>query len=63
MKCKGCGKHPDEIFEYVFGAEELGITPEEYVKNEEGTYNHLAKLFWCTECYVIAGTPKGKAQP
>ena len=59
--CKGCGKEPHEIREYVIFAQELDITPEQYVINEEGTYNKRTKLFYCTDCYMKAGMPLGIA--
>lgn len=59
--CKRCGKEPHLIEEYVSAAEELGVTPEEYVINEEGTYNKRSKKFYCTSCYIKAGMPQGWA--
>jgi len=61
MKCRGCGKHPRQKFEYCLAAAENGTSPEEYVACEEGTHNPRAKLFWFTSCYIKAGMPKGKA--
>lgn len=56
MKCRGCGKAPHEIEEYVIEAKEEGVTPEQWVKDNEGTYD-LAQRFWCTLCYIKAGCP------
>lgn len=61
MTCKECGRHPEEIPEYVFEAEREGITPEEYVRREEGTYNSETGYFYCTDCYITLGMPLGKA--
>jgi aspartate carbamoyltransferase regulatory subunit len=61
IKCKRCGKHPNELSEYIECAEEEGITPDEYVVREEGTYNEKTGLFYCTPCYVKVGMPLGKA--
>jgi hypothetical protein len=55
--CIGCNKHPDEIEEYVETARDEGMTPDEYVREEEGTYNKSNGHFLCTTCYVNAGMP------
>lgn len=59
--CKGCGKSPDEIPEYVLLANELELTPNLAVITEEGTYNRRTGRFYCTDCYIKAGMPLGKA--
>jgi hypothetical protein len=61
MVCIGCKQHPDEIREYTGKGKELGVTPEEFVKLEEGTYNPVNGHFWCTACYINAGMPNGVA--
>lgn len=61
VKCKGCGRTPDEISEYVSIAKCEKMTPEEFVREEEGTFNEKTGLFWCTSCYIKAGEPIGKA--
>lgn len=61
IKCKSCGKRPHEISEYINMAIEYEITPEEYVRQEEGTYNPRTGMFYCTMCYINAGMPLGKA--
>ena len=61
-RCKGCGKTPEELMEYKMMAEEEGYaSAEEAVRKEEGTFNPATGLFWCTDCYVKAGMPSGKA--
>lgn len=55
--CTGCMKHPSELEEYVEVARELGMTPEDYVLEEEGTLNPENGHFLCTYCYVKAGVP------
>lgn len=61
-RCKGCGKSPYEIMEYVHICKAEGYeSPEEFVRQEEGTFNPSTGLFWCTDCYIKAGMPKGKA--
>ncbi len=61
IKCKGCGKTPDKIHEYIESAKEWKMTPEQYVIEEEGTYNKETGLFWCTTCYCALGMPLGLA--
>ena len=60
-RCKGCGKSPEEILEYTDMADEMGCTPEQAVRRNEGTFNPSTGLFWCTSCYIKAGMPLGKA--
>ena len=55
--CAGCRKHPDELDEYIEPASEENMTPDEYVREEEGTYNPENGRFLCTECYIAAGMP------
>jgi hypothetical protein len=55
--CTGCNKRPDEIGEYVTSAKWDGITPDEYVRTEEGTYNSKNGHFLCTDCYIAADYP------
>ena len=55
--CTGCNKRPDEIEEYVEAAAENEVTPDEYVIDEEGTYNAGNGHFLCTDCYIAAGMP------
>lgn len=56
-KCIGCHKPPSEIAEYIEAAESEDMTPEEYVKSEEGTYNRSNGHFACTDCYFAMGMP------
>ena len=55
--CNYCHKTPSEIPEYVDFAEQANMTPDEYVKSEEGTYNRLNGHFACTDCYMSIGMP------
>jgi len=57
FKCTGCNKKPNEIDEYIEAAEDLGMTENEYVLQEEGTYNPSNGHFLCTNCYINAGMP------
>jgi hypothetical protein len=61
IHCCGCDRRPEEIGEYIGMAEEYGLTPDEFVRAEEGTYNRATGHFWCTDCYIRAGTPLGTA--
>lgn len=55
--CIGCNKHPGEIEEYVEIAKEEKMTPDDFVREEEGTYNPDNGHFLCTTCYARAGMP------
>lgn len=64
--CIGCNKTPDQIEEYVEAAADEDMTPSEYVRKEEGTYNRANGHFACTDCYVALGcpsSPKGWVAP
>eukprot|EP00966_Prymnesium_polylepis_P317043 7325147-Prymnesium_polylepis.2 len=62
VMCARCKRAPEEFEEYILAAEDERITPTEYVKREEGTYDKETGLFWSTECYIILGCPIGKAR-
>lgn len=55
--CTGCGKHPEQLEEYIEAAEDYKMDVDEYVKKEEGTYNKVNGHFLCTPCYIDAGMP------
>lgn len=55
--CQGCGKPASELPEYISGAEMEEMTPDEYCKSQEGTYNHSNGHFLCSPCYIKAGMP------
>lgn len=55
--CVGCGKRPNEIEEYIEAAADAEVTPDEYVCEEEGTYNAANGHFACTDCYIKMGMP------
>lgn len=61
LYCRECRKRPSEIEEYIEAAEDFRLTPDEYVMQEEGTYNPGSGLFWCTDCYSKIGMPLGTA--
>lgn len=56
-RCVGCNKRPIEIEEYVEIAAIEDMSPDDYVRQEEGTYNRENGHFLCTDCYVNAGMP------
>lgn len=56
----GCGKRPDELMEYRVEAKVWGITPDQYVEREEGTFNAVNGHFLCTVCYMRAGQPSSR---
>lgn len=58
IRCFLCGGTPDQLDEYVEGAQAYGISPDEYVRSQEGTYNRKSGLFACTACYVAMGSPE-----
>ena len=62
MHCAHCHRPPSSIQEYLLEAQMEECTPEEFVSTIEGTYNPDNELFWCTECYIILGMPKGTPQ-
>lgn len=64
--CIGCGKHPEELTEYIEAARVEKVEPHEYVRFFEGTYNPVNGHFACTGCYVAMGapsTPRGWVAP
>ena len=61
-KCVGCHKEPKKLSEYVSMGKSEGMTPEQFVKSEEGTYNSRNGHFYCSPCYLKAGMPLGQAK-
>ncbi|UOQ93386.1 hypothetical protein MUO14_23955 [Halobacillus shinanisalinarum] len=57
MKCIGCQKQPHELSEYVQQATVHEMSPVEYVRMDEGTYDIKTDMFCCTGCYVQLGLP------
>lgn len=55
--CIGCHKNPDQIEEYIKMGELEDMTPNDYVREEEGTYNRKNGHFVCTNCYIEMGMP------
>lgn len=61
LKCKVCGKSPSELEEYIEMGKAESLTPDEFVRQEEGTLNKQTGLFYCTDCYIKIGMPLGTA--
>lgn len=59
IRCNGCGRTPDQISEYILAGQDEDMTPEEFVRQEEGTFNPDNGHFWCTSCYIQADMPLG----
>lgn len=55
--CTGCNKPAKEIEEYIEAAADAEMDVEEYVRQEEGTYNITNGHLLCTDCYINAGMP------
>lgn len=60
-RCMRCGRTPVEIQEYVDMAIDLGCSPTDAVRQEEGTYDKRSNAFACTECYIAIGMPSSGA--
>lgn len=58
--CTYCGKRPHQLEEYIVAAAYLEMTPDEYVREEEGTYNISNGHFACTDCYIAIGQPSSR---
>jgi len=61
INCKNCNRKPEEIYEYEISSKIEGVTPIQYVIQEEGTYNPKTGKFYCTKCYIELGMPTGIA--
>jgi hypothetical protein len=58
--CCECKRKPRDIPGYISMAAEFGITPEEFVRQNEGTLNTSTGLFCCDGCYIKLGTPTSR---
>jgi hypothetical protein len=59
--CIGCNKPANEIDEYIEAAKESEMSIEQYVREQEGTYNPENGHFACTDCYIKMGMPSKPA--
>lgn len=57
LQCVGCLRTPDEIPAIVSYAEDEGLSPDEWVWQEEGTLNSSNGHFTCDGCYIKFGMP------
>lgn len=60
IRCIDCGKAPGELGEYQQAGKENGMTPEAYVRLEEGTYNPENGHFLCTEDFITRELTSGQ---
>ncbi|MCP9209631.1 hypothetical protein [Streptomyces cucumeris] len=60
MHCIDCNKSPNEIPEYIEGARIEGVSPEEFVAADEGTYNRKNGHFLCTDDYIAREAKSGR---
>lgn len=61
--CIGCNKPPEEIPEYIAMGRAEGMTPTEFVLDEEpiGVWGKGPNKFYCTDCYIKAGQPSRRS--
>lgn len=52
VQCSGCGRMPEEILEYWHRAEAIhdAVTPSEYIRISEPSFNRLLRRFVCIDC-------------
>ena len=64
MYCAVCKKTPVELeeFDESEGKSFSGMTPEEYIKTFDTTYNRELDIFYCNYCYLELGAPDGRAK-
>lgn len=61
--CPYCEKKPDDLHEYITGAEEYNNEFEadysalDWMRMFEGTYDKYTGLFACNNCYIKIGQP------
>lgn len=58
-KCRRFGRNIPEYIEAVADLDDGGteMTVDEYIRDQEGTYNPNNGHFLCTDCYIKAGMP------
>lgn len=52
-----CNRYADQIPSVVYEARLVDLSPEQWVFQEEGTFNIHNLHFACDECYIKLGTP------
>ncbi len=55
--CPSCERDGSDIQEYINMAHAEDVEVDDYIRQEEGTFNHANGHFLCTVCYVKAGMP------
>jgi hypothetical protein len=57
LVCIGCNGTPKDFWSYSEEATDTGLSPDDYVWQEEGTLNRDNGHFLCDGCYIKAGMP------
>jgi hypothetical protein len=52
-----CKRKTSEIDEYIEAIKGSTLTPAQFVRREEGTYNPITDRFCCIQCYIDLGQP------
>lgn len=60
IRCADCGKTPSELSEYIDAGRENGMSPEAYVRQEEGTYDAASGRFLCTADFIEREVTTGR---
>lgn len=50
--CPGCKKQAHEIPSVKDFAADFELTPEQFIRHEEGTYNPVNEHFLCEDCFI-----------
>lgn len=58
--CFRCNKSATEVGEYLPEITGELMSPDEFVRELEGTYNVNNDHFCCTECYIAIGMPSSR---
>jgi len=62
-QCGGCGKRPEDDSLIVLFAQYKGLTPDQYIWQQEGTLNDETGLYACDGCYIKLGMPANSSGP
>lgn len=57
--CPACGRQAADIPDVVMFGKENGLSPEEFVRQEDGTYNPASEHFLCDTCFIVYEAHKG----
>lgn len=58
--CPDCKRSCVDIPEVLFFANEEGISPESWIRSEEGTYNPTNEHFLCDTCFIAREQSTGQ---